>query len=117
MFAGDELTVTAHIESARTMAGNDILTIRSEAVDAGGAPVFTAWSTLVARAAGGRVVASQVEVGRRSGGRRAASPDVHAEARRSREVRRCVRRLQRHPLERAGGDGGRAYPTSSRTAC
>ena len=53
LFAGDELTVTAHIDSARTMAGNDILTIRSEAVDAGGASVFTAWSTLVARAVEG----------------------------------------------------------------
>jgi len=51
LYAGDELTVTAHVDKARTMAGNDILTIRSEAVDAGGAPVFTAWSTLVARAA------------------------------------------------------------------
>ena len=51
IFAGDELSVTAHIETARTMAGNDIVTIRSEAVDEGGAPVFTAWSTLVSRAA------------------------------------------------------------------
>ena len=53
LFAGDELSVTAHIETARTMAGNDILTIRSEAIDEGGSPVFTAWSTLVARAAEG----------------------------------------------------------------
>lgn len=52
LFAGDELSVTAHIETARTMAGNDILTIRSEAIDEGGSPVFTAWSTLVARAEG-----------------------------------------------------------------
>jgi acyl dehydratase len=53
LFAGDQLTVTEHIETARTMAGNDIVTIRSEAVDAGGGPVFTAWSTLVARAVEG----------------------------------------------------------------
>ena len=53
LFAGDALSVTAHIETARTMAGNDILTIRSEAIDEGGSPVFTAWSTLVARAAEG----------------------------------------------------------------
>ena len=51
VFAGDDLSVTAHIETARTMAGNDIVTIRSEAVDNGGALVFTAWSTLVSRAA------------------------------------------------------------------
>lgn len=48
--AGDKLAVTASIESARTMAGNDILTIRSEVEDADSQPVLTAWATLVARA-------------------------------------------------------------------
>lgn len=48
--AGDVLSTTASVDSARTMAGNDILTIRSDVVDSGGSPVLTAWATLVARA-------------------------------------------------------------------
>lgn len=48
--AGDVLTTTATIDSARTLAGNDILTIRSDVVDQAGAPVLSAWATLVARA-------------------------------------------------------------------
>ena len=49
--SGDVLTTTATIDSARTMAGNDIVTIRSDVVDAEGAAVLSAWATLVARAA------------------------------------------------------------------
>ena len=49
--AGDVLTVTASVQAARTMAGNDILTIRSDIVDASGERVLTAWATLVARPA------------------------------------------------------------------
>ncbi len=48
--AGDELRTIATIDSARTMAGNDILTIRSDVVDGDGSPVLTTWATLVARA-------------------------------------------------------------------
>jgi acyl dehydratase len=51
--AGDVLRTVASVESSRTMAGNDIVTIRSEVTDEAGAPVLTAWATLVARAAGG----------------------------------------------------------------
>lgn len=51
--AGDVLTTTATVDSARTMAGNDILTIRSDVADADGLPVLTAWATLVARAVEG----------------------------------------------------------------
>ncbi len=49
--AGETFDVTASIESARTVAGNDILTIRTEATDSSGAAVLTALATLVARAA------------------------------------------------------------------
>jgi acyl dehydratase len=49
--AGDRLSVTSTIESVRTMAGNDILDVRGDVVDETGAPVVTAWTKLVARAA------------------------------------------------------------------
>ncbi|MFZ0325388.1 MAG: MaoC family dehydratase N-terminal domain-containing protein [Actinomycetes bacterium] len=48
--AGDSLVVTAVIESARTVAGNDILTIRSDIVDVAGNDVALVWATLVSRA-------------------------------------------------------------------
>ena len=48
--AGDRLVVTASVDSARTLAGNDILTIRSDVRDESGADVATVWATLVARA-------------------------------------------------------------------
>lgn len=47
--AGDELVATVHVDAIRSAAGNDILTVRSEIVDASGEPVTTARSTLVAR--------------------------------------------------------------------
>lgn len=53
ILAGEVLTTTATVDSARTMAGNDILTIRSDVTDADGSPVVTAWATLVARAVEG----------------------------------------------------------------
>jgi acyl dehydratase len=48
--AGDVLHTTASVASARTMAGNDILTIRSDVTDADGAAVVSVFATLVARA-------------------------------------------------------------------
>lgn len=48
--AGDVLTVVAAIESARTVAGNDIVTIRSDVTGEAGEPVATVWATLVSRA-------------------------------------------------------------------
>lgn len=51
--AGDVLHTTASIASARTMAGNDILTIRSDVADADGQPVVSVFATLVARAVEG----------------------------------------------------------------
>ena len=48
--AGDRLSVVASIESARTVAGNDIVTIRSDVTAEHGEPVATVWATLVARA-------------------------------------------------------------------
>jgi acyl dehydratase len=48
--AGDVLHTTASVASARTMAGNDILTIRSDVADADGIAVVSVFATLVARA-------------------------------------------------------------------
>jgi len=50
--AGEVLRTTASIESARTVAGNDIVTIRSDVVDALGQHVLTTRATLVSRAVG-----------------------------------------------------------------
>ncbi|MHA3702631.1 FAS1-like dehydratase domain-containing protein [Jatrophihabitans sp. YIM 134969] len=47
--AGDELAATVTVESISAMAGNDLITSRTDVTDAAGAPVFSAWSTLVAR--------------------------------------------------------------------
>lgn len=49
--AGDELSATVFIDAIRQMAGNDIVTLRTELVDSVGAPVSTAISTLVSRGA------------------------------------------------------------------
>ena len=51
--AGDVLHTTASVASARTMAGNDILTIRSDVADADGNAVVSVFATLVARAVEG----------------------------------------------------------------
>lgn len=48
--AGDTLTVVAAIAAARTVAGNDIVTIRSDVSDDAGEPVATVTATLVSRA-------------------------------------------------------------------
>jgi acyl dehydratase len=47
--AGDELRVQAVIEGIRAVAGNDMLTLRAEVVDARGDRVVTAHSVIVAR--------------------------------------------------------------------
>ncbi|MGA4840209.1 FAS1-like dehydratase domain-containing protein [Streptomyces sp. G45] len=52
VYAGDRLTVTSTIEAIKSMAGNDILDIRGEVRDEAGEHVVTAWTKLVARAAG-----------------------------------------------------------------
>lgn len=49
--AGDLLEVTTTLESVRSVAGNDMVTARSEVTDAAGELVVTTWSTLVARGA------------------------------------------------------------------
>jgi acyl dehydratase len=49
--AGDELSATVHIDAIRQMAGNDIITLRTELADVSGAQVSTATSTLVSRGA------------------------------------------------------------------
>ncbi|MEU7043909.1 MaoC family dehydratase N-terminal domain-containing protein [Streptomyces varsoviensis] len=51
--AGDRLTVTSTIESIKSLAGNDVLSVRGEVHDADGAHVVTAHTMLVARAAEG----------------------------------------------------------------
>ncbi|MEZ0092042.1 MaoC family dehydratase N-terminal domain-containing protein [Streptacidiphilus sp. EB129] len=49
--AGDLLTVTCVIESIKSLAGNDILSVRGEVHDEGGEHVVTTHMMLVARAA------------------------------------------------------------------
>lgn len=49
--AGDELSCTIVIESIRNVAGNDMITLRSDIVDAADAPVVTGHGMLVSRAA------------------------------------------------------------------
>ena len=50
--AGDELAVTATIEGIRSVAGNDMLTLRADVVSASGEPVVTTHSVIVARGEG-----------------------------------------------------------------
>jgi acyl dehydratase len=47
--AGDVLTVTVTVEDIRAAAGNDLITTRGDVATVDGEPVFTAFSTLVAR--------------------------------------------------------------------
>ncbi|MCC3769874.1 MaoC family dehydratase N-terminal domain-containing protein [Streptomyces sp. UNOC14_S4] len=49
--AGDRLTVTSTIETIKSMAGNDLVTVRGEVRDETGEHVVTAHTMLVARAA------------------------------------------------------------------
>lgn len=49
--AGDRLQVTSTIESIKSLAGNDVVTVRGEVHDESGEHVVTAWTKLVARAA------------------------------------------------------------------
>jgi len=47
--AGDVLSCKSTIEAIKSMAGNDFVTMRADFVDAGSAPVASAWSMLVVR--------------------------------------------------------------------
>ena len=47
--AGDELTATLTVTSVKSLGGNSMVTAESRVVDAGGAPVVSAISTLVVR--------------------------------------------------------------------
>ncbi len=47
--AGDELTVSIVIESIKTLAGNDMITLRGDIVDAAGVAVGSTWTSLVQR--------------------------------------------------------------------
>lgn len=49
--AGDRLAVTVTIDSIKSLAGNDVLSVRGEVHDDGGEHVVTSIMTLVARAA------------------------------------------------------------------
>ena len=49
--AGDVLHSTVHVDSIKVLAGNDVIGVRTEVVDATGAAVATAFGTLVSRAA------------------------------------------------------------------
>lgn len=48
--AGDALARTVVIDAIRNAAGNDIISLRTEVIAEDGAPVSTAYSTLVSRA-------------------------------------------------------------------
>lgn len=47
--AGDELSVTTVIEDIKAIAGNDMITVRSDLVDGSGSAVAQVWTSLVAR--------------------------------------------------------------------
>ncbi|MER5970101.1 MULTISPECIES: MaoC family dehydratase N-terminal domain-containing protein [unclassified Streptomyces] len=49
--AGDRLSVTSSIESIKSLAGNDVLSVRGDVHDDSGEHVVTAYTKLVARAA------------------------------------------------------------------
>ena len=49
IYAGDELSRTVVVDAVRVLAGNDVLTLRIEVVDADERPVCTTYSNLVAR--------------------------------------------------------------------
>lgn len=51
--AGDEIVSVVHIDAIRQLAGNDIITLRTELADPAGRPVCTATATLVSRGADG----------------------------------------------------------------
>ncbi len=97
--AGDRLVATLSIDSIRTVAGNDILGTRTEIVTEAGEPVVTAHAVIVVARSGGltmSVAYADVEVGTELPG--AVLP---AAAGQPGDVCRRLRRLQRHPLERA----------------
>ncbi len=47
--AGDELRVHTVIESIKALAGNDMITLRGDLVDAAGLPIGSTWTSLVQR--------------------------------------------------------------------
>ena len=49
--AGDRLLAELHVDSVRSMAGNDLVTTRNEITTEAGEPVCTAVSMLVVRGA------------------------------------------------------------------
>nr|BEK66446.1 MaoC family dehydratase N-terminal domain-containing protein [Kitasatospora purpeofusca] len=49
--AGDRLTVSVTVDNIKSLAGNDVLTVRGEVADESGEHVVTSVMTLVARAA------------------------------------------------------------------
>ena len=49
--AGDELTVHTVIEGIKSLAGNDVITLRGDLIDATGVCIGSTWTSLVQRAA------------------------------------------------------------------
>lgn len=47
--AGDELTCEVHVDAVRVLAGNEVITLRTEITDPSSAPVCTCHVTLVVR--------------------------------------------------------------------
>ncbi len=52
IFAGDEITSTVSVDSIRSAAGNDMITVKTEVHAAGGELVSTVYSLLVSRGVG-----------------------------------------------------------------
>lgn len=50
IYAGDMLSATVHVDSIKVLAGNEVVTARTELADAAGESVCTVICTLVARA-------------------------------------------------------------------
>lgn len=50
--AGDELYIASTVEDIKSLAGNDMITMRGDVTDASGAPVLQVWTTLAVRGEG-----------------------------------------------------------------
>jgi len=49
ILAGDELSCVVSVDDIRTVAGNDMITVKTDITDSLGAPVSTVYSLLLSR--------------------------------------------------------------------
>ncbi len=109
--AGDELVVTTTIEAIRTMAGNDMITTRGDIATVDGEHVVTTTSLLIARGPEDDVMTASVRWDDVEVGTELPAAVLHGRPGDPRALRRRLRRLQRHPLERARRHRRRAART------